>query len=99
MKVMAGEGLPHFDPALLDSGKSAAIDGLLMLLVVSCPYHSRSARQRSCFPAMSGSRMSFRGAGRSDPIGKRTVSLKLMDFALGEQLFASGYSAHLLLES
>ena len=33
VKVMAGEGLPHFDPALLDSGKSAAINGLLMLLV------------------------------------------------------------------
>ena len=33
MKVMAREGLPNCDPALLNSGKSALIDGLLMLLV------------------------------------------------------------------
>jgi hypothetical protein len=33
MKVMAGERLPHFHPALLDSCKPALIYGLLMLLV------------------------------------------------------------------
>jgi hypothetical protein len=33
MKIMTRQGLPYFNPALLDSGKSATVNSLVMLLV------------------------------------------------------------------
>jgi hypothetical protein len=93
---MAGKGLPHFEPAPLASRKSAAIYGLLMLLMC----HALIIRDPSLRTVIPGiNRLPGSSAGAT-PLsvcnGKRTVSLKSMDFALWQQPLAGGYSVHRL---
>jgi hypothetical protein len=99
MKAMAGEDLPHLRPALLDSGKSAAIHGLLMLRVRHALIIRDLCLRNLASRHPPASRMLCRGRREAASGGKRTVSLKSMDFALWEQSRAGGYSVDHLSES